>query len=161
MAEIWLISDTHFNHSNIIHYCHRPYRNVHEMDWDMVEKWNSVVKPQDHVYHLGDVYMKASRGYIDNILGALNGRKRLILGNHDNPKDCTILMRHFEKVMLWRNFDKVVLTHIPLREENIPGDRINVHGHIHTNPAPTERHRNVSVEQINYTPVNLDEVLSH
>lgn len=65
MTNIWLVSDTHFNHSNIIKYCNRPYQSVSEMDWDMVEKWNSVVKPNDHVYHLGDVYMKASKGYIE------------------------------------------------------------------------------------------------
>ena len=157
MPEIFVISDTHFNHSNIIKYCDRPYSGSNEMDQDMIEKWNSVVHPYDHVWHLGDVYMKASKGYIDNILGRLNGKKRLILGNHDNGKDM-ILREHFEKIVLWRVFDKYCLTHIPLPVENIPGDRINVHGHIHQNPAPTERHINVSVEQIGYTPINIDEL---
>ena len=157
MANIWLISDTHFNHANIIKYCDRPFKTINEMDWYMVERWNSVVKPQDHVYHLGDVYMKASKGYMDNLLSMLNGKKRLILGNHDNGKD-QILLRHFEKVMLWRNFDKFTLSHIPLRNDSIPGNRINIHGHIHVNPAPTDQHRCVCVEQIDYTPVNLDEI---
>lgn len=155
---IWVISDTHFNHANIIKYCDRPYKTTTEMDWDIVEKWNSVVKPDDHVYHLGDVYMKASKGYMDNLLSKLNGKKRLILGNHDNGQD-QILHRHFEKIMMWRNFDKVVLTHVPLREESIPGrDRINVHGHIHQNKSPEGPYRCVCVEQVNYTPVNLEEL---
>lgn len=158
MPNIWLVSDTHFNHSNIIKYCDRPYQSVSEMDWDMVEKWNSVVKPNDHIYHLGDVYMKASKGYIENILQHLNGKKRLILGNHDNGQD-QILHRHFEKIMMWRVFDNAVLTHVPLREENIPGDkRINVHGHIHDNLSPQGPYKCVCVEQINYTPVNLDAI---
>lgn len=163
MPEIFVISDTHFNHSNIIKYCDRPYwtkdgyPNSSEMDWDMVGKWNSVVSPNDHVYHLGDVYMKASKGYIEHILSSLNGKKRLILGNHDNGQD-QILHRYFEKIMLWRNFDRFVLSHIPLRNESIPGNRINIHGHIHNNKSPTDQHRNVSVEQINYTPINLDEI---
>ena len=158
MTNIWLISDTHFNHANIIKYQNRPYNSVSEMDWDMVEKWNSFVKPNDHVYHLGDVYNKASKGYIENILQHLNGKKRLILGNHDNGQD-QILHRHFEKIMMWRVFDKVVLTHVPLREDGIPGkDRINVHGHIHANPSPKGPYRCVCVEQINYTPINLEEV---
>lgn len=157
MANIWLISDTHFNHSNIIKYCNRPYQSASEMDWGMVEKWNSVVKPNDHVYHLGDVYMKASKGYIENILSNLNGKKRLILGNHDNGQD-QILHRHFEKIMMWRVFEKVVLTHVPLREENIPhGNRINIHGHIHDNLSPPGPYKCVCVEQIDYTPINLDE----
>ena len=157
MTNIWLISDTHFNHSNIIKYCDRPYKNTSEMDWDMVEKWNSVVKPNDHVYHLGDVYMKASKGYIENLLSNLNGKKRLILGNHDNGKD-QILLKHFEKIVLWRNFDKVVLSHIPLRQESIPGDRLNVHGHIHRNKSPDGPYKCVCVEQTNYTPINLEEI---
>lgn len=158
MKNIWVISDTHFNHNNIIKYCDRPFSSSEEMDWHMVEKWNGVVKENDHVYHLGDVYMGASKGYIENILTKLNGKKRLILGNHDNGKD-QILLRHFEKIMLWRNFDKVVLTHIPLRLESIPGgNRVNVHGHIHNNPSPAGPYKNISVEQINYTPINLDEI---
>jgi calcineurin-like phosphoesterase family protein len=157
LTNIWLISDTHFNHSNIIKYCDRPYKNTSEMDWDMVEKWNSVVKPNDHVYHLGDVYMKASKGYIENLLSNLNGKKRLILGNHDNGKD-QILLKHFEKIVLWRNFDKVVLSHIPLRQESIPGDRLNVHGHIHRNKSPDGPYKCVCVEQTNYTPINLEEI---
>lgn len=158
MKNIWIISDTHFSHSNIIGYCERPFQSTEEMDWYMVEKWNSVVKPNDYVYHLGDVYMGASKGYIENIFQQLNGKKRLILGNHDNGKD-QILQRYFEKIMLWRNFEKVVLTHIPLREESIPGkDRINVHGHIHQNKSPEGPYRCACVEQINYTPINLEEI---
>lgn len=159
MTNIWLVSDTHFNHANVIKYCDRPFDTTKEMDWFMVEKWNAVVKPNDHVYHLGDVYMNASKGYIDNLLSKLNGKKRLILGNHDNGKD-QILLRHFEKIMLWRNFDKVVLTHIPLREDSIPGgNRINVHGHIHQNKSPNGPYKCVCVEQINYTPINLEEIV--
>lgn len=159
MTNIWLVSDTHFNHANIIKYCDRPFDTTEEMDWFMVEKWNSVVKPNDHVYHLGDVYMNASKGYIDNLLSKLNGKKRLILGNHDNGKD-QVLLHHFEKVMLWRNFDKVVLTHIPLREDSIPGgNRVNVHGHIHQNKSPIGPYKCVCVEQVNYTPINLEEIV--
>lgn len=158
MTNIWLISDTHFNHSNIIKYCDRPYLNATEMDWDMVDRWNSVVRPNDHVYHLGDVYMKASKGYMDNLLSSLNGKKRLILGNHDNGQD-QILHRHFEKIYMWRCFEKVVLTHVPIHKSNIPGERVNVHGHIHQNKSPEGPYKCVCVEQINYTPINFDEVL--
>lgn len=155
MTKIFVISDTHFGHNNIIKYCDRPFKTSQEMDQFIVEKWNEVVNPEDHVYHLGDVYLGCKPEYINYILGNLNGKKRLILGNHDNGKD-QILHRHFEKIMLWRNFDRLTLSHIPLMPESIPGDRLNVHGHIHTNPSPTKQHRNVSVEQIQYTPINIE-----
>jgi len=38
------------------------------------------------------------------------------------------------------------------------GPMTNVHGHIHQNPSPTEFHRCVCVEQINYTPINIEEL---
>lgn len=159
MSDIWVISDTHFNHSNIIKYCDRPYSSATEMDWDMVEKWNSVVKPGDKVYHLGDVYMKASKGYMDNLLGQLNGHKRLILGNHDNGHD-QILQRYFKKIYLWRHFKEfgLHLSHVPLRKQSIFKDCVNIHGHIHNNEAIPGPYRNVSVEVINYTPINIEEL---
>src|SRR5688572_21270703 len=102
MAEIWVISDTHFNHENIIKYCGRPFKDAKSMNECMVERWNETVKPQDKVYHLGDVYMGGGfdREHTLNLLCNLNGKKRLILGNHDNGKD-QILQRVFQKIDVW------------------------------------------------------------
>lgn len=52
---IYFIADTHFNHTNIIKYCKRPFKDANEMNEYIIEKWNSVVKDDDIVYHLGDV----------------------------------------------------------------------------------------------------------
>jgi calcineurin-like phosphoesterase family protein len=49
---IWIISDTHFGHNNIINYCDRPFSNVKEMNEAIIDNWNSVVKQNDLVYHL-------------------------------------------------------------------------------------------------------------
>lgn len=160
MRDIWLISDTHFNHSNIIKYCDRPFKTVKEMDWEMVERWNSVVKPGDKVYHLGDVYMNASKGYITNLLHHLNGRKRLILGNHDNGKDQN-LHRYFEKILMWRMFPEfgLLLSHVPVHESSLSSKGLtNVHGHTHINGSPEGPYKSVCVELINYTPINIEEL---
>jgi len=137
------------------------------MDWVMVDRWNSVVRPQDKVYHLGDVYMNASKGYIENILSKLNGHKRLILGNHDNGKD-QILQKYFEKINIWRMFPEfgLLLTHVPIHKQSLREnplakgkyDLLNVHGHIHSNPSPEGPYQNVSVEVINYTPISIEEL---
>lgn len=158
MSDIFLISDTHFNHGNIIKYCDRPFATSSEMDWAMVEKWNEVVRPQDHVWHLGDVYFKASKGYIENILGSLNGKKRLVLGNHDNGQD-QILHRHFEKIVLWRDFRDhgLLASHVPLHPNSVISGRTNIHGHIH-NKKPEPGNICVSVEWTDYKPVHIEEV---
>lgn len=153
--EIYVISDTHFGHKNIIKYCGRPFSDAKEMDEALLHNWNSVVRDQDIVYHLGDVSMGN-----DGILHSLRGRKRLVLGNHDNGKNQTLLTV-FEKIMMWRHFKEfgVVLSHVPIHpgslNEKIPR---NVHGHIHDKTIDDNRYRNVSVEQINYTPINIEEL---
>lgn len=161
MRDIWVISDTHWGHSNIIKYCNRPFSTVDEMNHVMVENWNKTVKDEDIVYHLGDVYFGNH-----SMLNSLKGRKRLILGNHDNGKDQN-LHNVFQKISVWRMFPEfgLLLTHVPVHEsslERLDGkDRyslVNVHGHIHDRPAPSKLHRNVSVEMINYTPINIEEL---
>lgn len=165
MADIWITSDTHFNHHNIIGFCGRPYSSAKEMNEALVDNWNSVVKPGDKVYHLGDVYMGGGFDREDTVklLKSLNGKKRLILGNHDNGKD-QILQSVFEKIDVWRMFTDygLLLTHVPVHESTLGEGRfmekrfLNVHGHIHQNESPSKYHQCVCVEHTNYTPVNIE-----
>ena len=95
---IYITSDTHFSHKNIIEYCDRPYTNPEEMNKDLISKWNSVVKEDDIVLHLGDVGF----GLVEElspIIQGLNGHKILIRGNHDFKRGVTSWMNiGFEKV---------------------------------------------------------------
>jgi calcineurin-like phosphoesterase family protein len=122
----------------------------------MVDRWNSVVKATDIVYHLGDVYF----GQGHKVLRRLNGRKRLILGNHDNGK-ASYLQCCFEKILMWRMFPEFncVLTHVPIHESGMYKVHYNLHGHIHQNASPTDRHINCSVEVQNYTPRPIEELI--
>ena len=155
--DIWVTSDTHFGHENIIKYCNRPFDNAKEMDEHILTKWNETVKDGDIVYHLGDVCF---RGY--DIIKKLKGRKRLIVGNHD---DIMKVGQHFQKVMMWRMFPEfdLVLTHVPIDlgfdDNSHRKYNYNVHGHIHNAPNPkSPKHMNVCVEMTNYTPVNIEEL---
>jgi len=161
--DIWVTSDTHFNHDNIIKYCDRPFANADEMNEALIENWNSVVKEGDIVYHLGDVYMTGN----GHLLKKLNGRKRLILGNHDNGKD-QILQNIFQKISMWRMFPEygLLLTHVPVHESSLfrgttgnekkPSQLKNIHGHIHNKESPKGPYQCVCVEHTNYTPVHID-----
>lgn len=164
MRNIFVISDTHFSHANILKFTGydglpvRPeFSSVEEMDEVMIDRWNSVVKDEDIVYHLGDVYF--AQGH--KLLARLKGRKRLILGNHDNGK-CTHLQKYFQKITVWRMFPEfnILLTHVPIHESSLNENKANynVHGHIHSNLSPTMRHYNVCVEKHNYTPVAIEDI---
>ena len=86
MANIFFISDTHFSHGNIITFKDdsgkiiRPFDSIKEHDEHIVQCWNEVVGPQDHIWHLGDIAMhKRDLAILDRC----NGHKRLVPGNHD------------------------------------------------------------------------------
>ena len=62
MSNIWVISDTHFNHEAILtfkDYAGKPPRNgfidADHMNEMMLDNWASVVQPNDTVIHCGDV----------------------------------------------------------------------------------------------------------
>lgn len=78
---IFLSSDQHYFHNNVIKYCGRPFNSVEDMNEAMVNNWNSVVKPEDTVYCLGDFSM-AFRS-VEIFSFRLNGTRYLVPGNHD------------------------------------------------------------------------------
>jgi len=173
MTKTWLISDTHFGHEKT---CSdfkgpdgvsplRPFANADEMDREMVQRWNALVQPADRVYHLGDVVIARKNLHI---LHALNGRKKLIRGNHDIFK-LEDYSPFFDDILGSHKLDDFVLSHIPLH----PGSLArwcggNIHGHTHANRVMAKspyssaevidpRYLCVSVEQTNYGPISLDE----
>lgn len=139
----------------------RPgFASFEDMNETMVQNWNRVVKPQDHVWHLGDVAMGFSSGHHNALLRRLNGHKRLVVGNHDKLKSEALHM-NFEKIELWRGWkdEGFVCSHIPLRKDNFRGGvAVNVHGHIHERVIDDPAYINVCVEQINYTPISMEEI---
>jgi calcineurin-like phosphoesterase family protein len=167
--DLWVISDTHFNHANILTFVDkigkpvRPFQSIEGMNETMIENWNRVVKPGDKVYHLGDVFFGPKEDF-KKLWPKLNGKKRLIVGNHD---DVNFLSSgaFFEKVMLWRKFEHLLFTHVPVHESTLMEHRfsgkqmINVHGHIHQNKSPDGNYKCVCVEQVNYTPVHIEDLL--
>lgn len=173
----FVISDTHLGHANIIKYCDRPFSSVEEMNDKIISNWNSVVSADDVVYFLGDFcYGKpmhnASRLYREK----LNGKIHLILGNHDKG----IHRNSFESASNYSIIEvlskKILLIHYPIHHCSEENDRIvqkfnckNLyynycfHGHIHNRKGfmSGPKHYNVSVEQINYTPLDLDLLISN
>lgn len=79
---VFFTSDTHFHHANIIKYCNRPFNHCKEMDSVLIDNWNSVVGPDDYVFHAGDFCFGSKNSWHSTLI-QLNGKKYLAAGNHD------------------------------------------------------------------------------
>ena len=170
MSNRFVISDTHFGHTNSWEKFKlpdgsplRPFTSTEEMDETMIERWNAKVGPHDTVYHLGDVVINRKSLHL---VSRLNGKKRLVRGNHDIFKDKDYYEVGFDSLYGVRVFtDKFILSHIPLHPDCITHRfRVNVCGHLHANKVRLTdgsidpRYLCVSVEQTNYSPLSFDEV---
>lgn len=140
----------------------------------MISSWNSVVRPNDTVYHLGDVVINKKAL---PLVGRCNGRKILIKGNHD-IFDIKDYLTYFEDVRAYKVFpkEKFICSHIPIHPSEFGRMGVNVHGHTHTNKVlkeievdtgigalpdfvPDDRYFCVCVEPLNYTPIELTELM--
>lgn len=158
-SKVWFIADTHFNHFNIIKYCDRPFTNTKEMNQYLINNWNKVVKKNDKVFMLGD-FALCGKDKIIEIGRQLNGRKTLILGNHDSGSLQTYYNAGFEMVSKYPIiFNDYILSHYPV--DCSPTLFKNIYGHVHNSEQYRDVTSNdicVSVERINYTPISLKEV---
>lgn len=158
MNKIHIISDTHFGHAKILDFeaGARSFASIKDHDDALVDNWNSVVNKNDTVWHLGDVLFG---GNSFDILGRLNGIKKLVMGNHDRYP-MNKYLEHFSQVFGAAKIDNCILTHVPIHPSQFYRFRGNIHGHLHSNIIDDARYVNVSAEQVNLTPVLLSEVLA-
>lgn len=160
----FVISDTHFGHENSLKWLDsngnklRPFDSIEELNTTIINNWNNVVKEGDVVYHLGDVVIK--KQYLE-VIKQLNGTKRLVLGNHDIFDIKEYLNAGFKEIYGIKVYHelKLVLSHFPIHPECLKEGYINIHGHLHSNNLADKRYVNVSVEQVNYTPILLQDIL--
>jgi calcineurin-like phosphoesterase family protein len=164
-SKIWLISDTHFGDEAIVGYENRPFTRPSgqtqvNMEKALIERWNGVVGQGDEVFHLGDV------GYggptpIKGILEQLNGRKMLVMGNHDREKSPQWWRTAgFEEVSKWPITieDFFILQHEPPAYYTNRTPFFYIFGHVHGTPCYptlTKTSACVCVERWDYTPVSL------
>lgn len=124
----------------------------------LVDYWNETVKNDDIVWFLGDFVM-GGRNILNDYASKLRGRKRIILGNHDNLKDKDYLEAGFEFVSRWPVVlaQHIILSHAPL--PSVPAGFYNIFGHVHsapTVPTQTANSRCVCVERQDMHPIAAD-----
>jgi calcineurin-like phosphoesterase family protein len=167
MPAVFLVSDTHFGHAGVCRFTHgdtdvkiRPWTDPDEMDEDMVRMWNETVRPNDKVYHLGDVVINRKALPIMN---RLNGDKVLIRGNHDIFRDDEY-RKYFRELRAYHVMNGMILSHIPIHTESLGRFGTNIHGHLHTNRVMLDnvidvRYNCVCVEQTDFRPILFEDVI--
>lgn len=139
---IYFTSDTHFCHNKPFLYEPRGFKSIEEHDETIVKNWNSIIKPEDEVYHLGDVMLIDNKKGIE-YLKSLNGKIHLILGNHCTDtrielyKTCPniVSIDYAKKIKIGKNY--FWLCHYPTITANYDDDKpwakhlINIFGHTH------------------------------
>ena len=167
MPSVFLVSDTHFGHVGVCRFMQsdgvtklRPWDNSEDMDEEMVKRWNDTVRPNDKVYHLGDVVMKRKNL---EIMSRLNGDKVLIRGNHDIFKD-EDYRKYFRELRVYHVMNGMILSHIPIHSDSLGRFGTNIHGHTHSNRVMLDnqidvRYHCVCVEQTDFTPILFEDVI--
>lgn len=162
----YFISDLHLGHVNMA-ILKRGFVTIEDHDNFIIKNWNKIVNKRDKVFIVGDVTMEKKSSYY--LLDQLNGFKSVVMGNHDRPQDVKELLNYVDHVAGMVKYDEFWITHCPIHESELRG-KINIHGHIHDSRilihplAATylgeidKRYFNVSCEQLNYTPISLDEI---
>lgn len=175
---IWFTSDLHFNHANIIRFCNRPWKTTEEMDEALISNWNSVVKPNDLIFDLGD-FAFADRDKWIELLKQLNGKHYLILGNHDisrwpGNKVLPLFERVEHQLTLKIDGRKVYLNHYPFlcyggTYRDNTSKVYQLFGHTHSGPncSGLDKDRlinlfpyqyDVGVDNNNYTPISWEQI---
>lgn len=158
MSNIFITADSHLGHNNIREYCNRPFKCVEEMDEVIIERWNSVVKSYDTVYHLGDFSFKGGQY---NYAKCLNGYIHLIKGNHDKRVDRDTFQTVSDYKEIKMGDIDICMMHYPLRTWNKRRyGAWMLHGHCHgTLPVtPNEYLLDVGVDTHGFYPWSFDDL---
>lgn len=177
---VFVISDHHFYHKNIIGLTRSDLFGSNDMDSSVekmneyiINKHNSVVNDDDIVIFLGDFSFKTGHEKLEDLVSKLNGHKFLVFGNHDNDSKPDLYLKcGFEQVFFTPiKFNGDYYSHYPLNstsEEDCPNSilynllrkefmdsssGINFHGHQHMYVNNGSREKNVACELVDYQPL--------
>lgn len=164
---IYLTSDLHFGHKNIIKLTNRPFSDVEKMNETLIKNWNNTIKPQDTIYILGDLCFKMTLEESHKIIQRLNGKKILIRGNHDKQYDEGLFQDICDYKELKYNKQLFILSHYPFEEWNhFFSGAIHLHGHQHNHSDYNYKMKlkglkryDVGVDANQFKPVNIEEII--
>lgn len=127
MKKIYIITDTHLGHDNIVKYCNRPVNHS-----DLILENLKIIKEGDILIHLGDFCIGKDEEWHRKFFEMIpNTTRILIRGNHDHKSDSWYLEKGWSFVCEEFNNTyfgkKITFSHIPRKDIK----NINIHGHYH------------------------------
>lgn len=155
---VFFCADTHFDHKGILKHCNRPFSSVEEMNEAIINNWNSVVKKNDKIYHLGDFMLSTK---YEEFVKRLNGEITLILGNHDHSQVARRVLegRVCNTFVFKLNKHIIFLSHYAHRVwYNSHYGSGHLFGHSHGKLAPFGKSFDIGVDCNNFTPVSYEDV---
>ena len=164
---IYFTSDFHLGHSGIITMQDRPFATVDEMDRVLLTNYNAVVRKNDTVYILGDICHHMQADAANEIIGRMNGKKYLLVGNHDKKYDPTLFAEIKDFMTVSLNGTYFALMHYPMLSwPKKNSGSIQLHGHIHARADYNVKNRedgirryDVGVDANDYFPVSLKRIM--
>lgn len=162
MSNIFFVSDTHFCHAKSIEFGNRPFKDVTDMNDGLIDNWNSIVRPSDFVYHLGD-FGFGSLEELRKIRYRLHGKIHLILGNHDFKNKIHRCTDWFTSVSVLKeiniNKQHITLCHYSMRVWNRSHyNSQHLFGHSHGKLEGQGKSFDVGVDCNSYRPISFEEV---
>jgi calcineurin-like phosphoesterase family protein len=160
----WFISDTHFSQQRTLDFSKRPFRNVKEMDLEIISNWNKSVTVNDSVYLLGDI------GEDSRYFNCLNFKElNIIKGNYERDKIPSLIedLRKIKNIKIYEN-DEVklsfggynfILRHEPITNKKLPKDTICLYGHIHEKAKIKKNGINVGADVNNFCPFSEEDII--
>lgn len=149
-------SDLHFFHDNVVDYSKRPW-TAEEQTEKLISIWNSQVKKNDYVYHLGDfAFARSKKDYdkVRDVISRLNGKKHFIVGNHCDSKiwemirqdpSLAVWVKDYAKIIIEKQ--KVILCHYAFRTWDCAHHgSFNLYGHSHGNLPPIGKQLDVGID---------------
>ena len=177
MSKLYVTSDQHFFHENIIKYCNRPFKTPQEMNETLVQNYNNTVTSSDMCIHLGDLACgyRGKNKELKKILTSLHGQKILIKGNHDSESDKFYKDCGFETIGEYMTLGSIFLCHYGFSQNEYTSQKENamkkiflesgctsiIHGHTHQNYIESNeinglwKRVNVAVDVTDFKPLEL------
>ncbi|TKX84681.1 hypothetical protein EXE43_17595 [Halorubrum sp. SS5] len=165
---VYLISDTHFNDSEILGSSPRDFDNISDMNQTLLQNWNNTVSESDSVLFGGDLgHSDISKQEFWNWLYKVNSTELVLRGNHDpytrSELDHTEFPISFKETFEFSHdsFD-FCYSH---KFSGIPDDfeGWHIHGHVHHKQPFLEidtKRINVSADVLGYHPISLEELIN-